>query len=281
MTVAAHDKRPRRGSATDEMMKLHRRTMVLDSRVYTVISLRPGSDFRFSTNRFHDTWHVLSDWRGSRVLARLLWGLAYQRRPGTVVVIDPEHLDPNPFDAAPADPIVVVPSDLTVFTRAAAVALRRQLPFRQRSEGTVRWQTFGLQQAVDELREWRSQGPGERIWRHHDRRTGSAWVDRIGGLITLFGEPGQLRSWATDLATLGTYAQDGMDYTYLDEADYNGEVQIFRQYRRKVNIASQARAEVLARGGGEAGDLDRAIWARAATVRRRRFPAIDEPSVVD
>ncbi|MFE7800284.1 hypothetical protein [Nocardia sp. NPDC057440] len=279
--MAAHDKRPRRGSATDEMLKLHRRTMVLDSRVYTVISLRPGSDFRFSTNRFHDTWHVLSDWRGARVLARLLWGLAYQRRPGTVVVIDPEHLDPNPFDAAPADPIVVVPSDLTVFTRAAAVALRRQLPFRQRSEGTVRWQTFGLRQAVDELREWRSQGPGERIWRHHDRRTGSAWVDRIGGLITVFGTPDQLRSWATDLATLGTYAHDGMDYTYLDEADDNGEVQIFRQYRRKVNIASQARAEVLARGGWEAGDVDSAIWAHAATIRRRRFPAIDAPSVLD
>ena len=117
--MAAHYKRPRRGSATDEMMKLHRRTMVLDGRVYTVISLRPGSDFRFSTNRFHETWHVLSDWRGARVLSRLLWGLAYQRRPGTLVVIDPEHLDPNPFDAAPADPIVLVPSELTVFTRGA------------------------------------------------------------------------------------------------------------------------------------------------------------------
>ncbi|MFD0361085.1 hypothetical protein ACFQZZ_06430 [Nocardia sp. GCM10030253] len=281
MTVAAHDKRPRRGSATDEMLKLHRRTMVLDGRVYTVISLRPGSDFRFSTNRFHDTWHVLSDWRGSRVLARLLWGLAYQRRPGTVVVIDPEHLDPNPFDAAPADPIVLVPSELTVFTRAAAVALHRQLPFRQRSEGTVRWQTFGLRQAVDELREWRSRAPGERIWPHRDRSPRSAWVDRLGGQITIFGAPDQLRSWATDLATLGTYAYDGMDYTYLDEADYNGEVQIFRQYRRKVNIASQARAEVLARGNGNIEDLDSAIWSHAATVRRRRFPAIEEPTVVD
>ncbi|MFQ6396036.1 hypothetical protein ACLMAJ_21510 [Nocardia sp. KC 131] len=279
--MAAQDKRPRRGSAADEMLKLHRRTMVLDGRVYTVISLRPGSDFRFSTNHFHDTWHVLSDWRGARVLARLLWGLAYQRRSGTLIVIDPEHLDPNPFDAAPADPIVVVPSERTVFTRAAAVALRRQLPFRQRSEGTVRWQTFGLRQAVDELREWRALGPGERIWPHRDRSAVPAWVDRLGGLVTIFGAPDQLRSWATDLATLGTYATDGMDYTYLDEADYTGEVQIFRQYRRKVSLASQARAEVLARADGDAEELDRAIWSQAATIRRRRFPAIEQPTVTD
>jgi hypothetical protein len=198
-----------------------------------------------------------------------------------LIVIDPEHLDPNPFDAAPADPIVLVPSELTVFTRAAAVALRRQLPFRQRSEGTVRWQTFGLRQAVDELREWRALGPGERIWPHQDRSAVPAWVDRLGGLVTIFGAPAQLRSWATDLATLGTYAHDGMDYTYLDEAGYTGEVQIFRQYRRSVNIASQARAEVLTRADGNAEELDRSIWSQAATIRRRRFPAIEDPAVAD
>jgi hypothetical protein len=280
VTVAAHYKRPRRGSATDEMMKLHRRIMVLDGRVYTVISLRPGSDFRFSTNRFHETWHVLSDWRGARVLSRLLWGLAYQRRPGTLVVIDPEHLDPNPFDAAPADPIVLVPSELTVFTRGAAAALHRRLPLRERSEGTVRWQTFGLRQAVADLREWRSRGPGERPYHFVDLPTGAARVDRLAGLITIFGASDQLRSWATGLATLGTYAYYGMDYDYLDESERNGEVQIFRQYRREVNIARQARAEVLARPDerATAGDLDAAIWSHAATVRRRRFPTADERS---
>ncbi|WP_228001541.1 hypothetical protein [Nocardia australiensis] len=213
------------------------------------------------------------------MLARLLWGLAYQRRPGTLVVIDPEHLDPNPFDAAPADPIVVVPVERTVLTRAAAADLRRRMPFRERSEGTVRWQTFGLPQAVAELREWRSRAPGERIWRFDELPVGTPRVDRIGGLITIFGGHHQLRSWATDLATLGDYAYHGMDYTYLDEADRNGEVQIFRQYRREVNIARRARAEVLA--SGVAGDLDRAVWSHAATVRRRRFPAVGPPTAAD
>ncbi|WP_330256547.1 hypothetical protein OG874_19490 [Nocardia sp. NBC_00565] len=274
--MAAQNKRPRRGSAADDMVKLHRRTMVLDGRVYTVLSLRPGNDVRFATNRFHDTWHVLSDWRGARVLARLLWGLAYQRRPGTLVVIDPVHLDPNPFDAAPSDPIVLVPSELTVFTRAAAAALRRRLPLRDRSQGTVRWQTFGLDAAVARLREWRAQGPGERSWHFVDVPTGWERVDRIGGLVTIFGAPDQLRSWGTSLATLGTYACYGMDYEFLDE-ERNGEVQIFRQYRRKVSIARQARAEVLARcdGHGPAEEVQRAIWSHGATVRRRRLPALE------
>ncbi|MGW4768444.1 hypothetical protein ACWEO2_10430 [Nocardia sp. NPDC004278] len=282
VNVAAQYKRPRPGSATDNMLKLHRRTMVLDGRVYTVLSLRPGSDFRFATNRFHDTWHVLSDWRGARVLARLLWGLAYQRRPGTLVVIDPAHLDPNPFDAAPSDPIVLVPSDLTVFTRAAAIGLRRRLPFRDGSQGTVRWQSFGLDAAVAELREWRAKGPGERDWNFIDIPTGWERVDRIGGLVTIFGAAAQLRSWGTMLATLGTYAYYGMDYEYLDE-DRNGEVQIFRQYRRNVNVARQARAEVLARRGGRAPteEVQRAIWSHAATVRRRRFPTPEQRTTAE
>lgn len=273
--VAAQHKRPRPGSVTDT--KLHRRTMALDGRVYTVLTLRPGSDFRFATNYFHETWHVLSDWRGARMLARLLWGLAYQRRPGTLVVIDPAHLDPDPFDAAPSDPIVLVPADLTVFTRAAAVALRRRLPLRDGSQGTVRWQTFGLDATMAELREWRAKGSGERDRNFVEVATGWERIDRIGGMVTIFGARDQLRSWGTSLMTLGTYAYYGMDYEYLDEG-CNGEVQIFRQYRRKVNIARQARAEVLDRFDRQVSkdEVQQAIWSHGETVRRRRFPMQEE-----
>jgi hypothetical protein len=281
VNVAAQTKRPRHGSATDDMMKLHRRTMVLDGRVYTVLSLRPGSDFRFATNRFHDTWHVLSDWRGSRVLARLLWGLAYQRRPGTLVVIDPAHLDPNPFDAAPSDPIVLVPSDLTVFTRAAATALRRRLPLRERSAGTVRWHTFGLDTSVAETMAWQAKGPGERRWRFDDVPTGRARIERISGLVTLVGAPDRLRAWGTSLATLGLHAHYGMDYEYLDD-DHDGEVQIFRQYRRNVTVARQARAEVLACLDKDAdpADVQQAIWSHAAAVSRQSRRSADRSSAI-
>jgi hypothetical protein len=95
--------RPGASESIGDQLRLHRYPLRLDGREYTVITPRPGTGARFSTNRYHDTWHVLSDLRGARLLARLLWGLAYQRVPGTMVAIGPPLLDPNPFDAEPAD----------------------------------------------------------------------------------------------------------------------------------------------------------------------------------
>ena len=42
---------------------------------------------------------ILSDQRGAQLLARLLWGLSYQRRPGTLILVHGKHLLPTPFEA--------------------------------------------------------------------------------------------------------------------------------------------------------------------------------------
>ncbi|NKY59285.1 hypothetical protein [Nocardia flavorosea] len=276
--MTARKSRPRRVAATEGRLKLHRRVLVLDGRVCTVITVRPGTDFRFSTNRFHDTWHVLSDWRGARVLSRLLWGLSYQRRPGTLVVIDTRHLDPNPFDGAPADPIVLVPTDRTVFTRKSAAALSRRLPLRDRPDGTVRWQTFGLEPAVAEVAAWR-----ERMFAGADEYSapprGRCRVERYGRLLVLAGSGEWLRDWAVGIARLGDDSCAGMDYTYLDEGA-DGEVQIFRQYRRMVASARQARAERCGVAGAppQAAEL---LWSRAAAIRRRGMPALPGDSRIN
>ncbi|WP_211591998.1 hypothetical protein [Microbispora sp. H10836] len=68
---------------------------------------------------------------GARLLGRLLWGLSFQRLPGTVVVIDRPHLDPNPFDAEQADPIVLAPTHLTTLKRQGARELLRRLAARE------------------------------------------------------------------------------------------------------------------------------------------------------
>ena len=47
---------------------------------------------------------MLSDRHGARPVARLLSGLSYQARPGTILMIDRPFLAPTPFDADPADP---------------------------------------------------------------------------------------------------------------------------------------------------------------------------------
>lgn len=275
--MTARNSRPRRVAATDGQIKLHRRMMVLDGRVHTAITLRPGTDFRFSSNRFHDTWHILSDWRGARLLARLLWGLSYQRRHGTFVLIDTRHLDPNPFDGAPADPIALVPTDRTVFTRRSATALSRKLPLRGRPDGTVRWRTFGLDPAVAEVearRERMFAGAGE-YWAPPG---GRCRIDRFGRVLVIAGSAQWLRDWAVSVARLGKDSCPDMDYTYLDDGG-DGEVQVFRQYRRMVESARQARAELCAATGVSprpADTLQSQIWSRAAALRRRGIPAVPE-----
>ncbi len=273
VVMAVKHKRPRPGSAanTGSVLKLHRRRIVLDGRSYTVITMRPDADVRFSSNCFHDTWHVLSDWRGARTLGRLLWGLSFQRHEGTLVLIDRVHLDPNPFDAAPADPIVLLPTHLTVLTEQAARRLRQRLPQCDRPEGTVRWRTHGLDRQLALENDLRSQPNWHDLQAFEPRPTGWKAVERIGGLIVLAAGAKGLRRWASRIVKLGKWSYYGMDYTYLCGAE--GEVQVFRQYRREVGVARQARREILGVRGTMSPDLlERAVWSHAEDVRRRRLP---------
>jgi hypothetical protein len=254
-------------------MKLHRHTLGLAGRPYTVVTLRPGTDARFSTNFFHGTWHILSDWRGARLLGRLLWGLAYQRRPGTLVLIDAPFLDLNPFDAEPANPIALVPNPITTLTARATRDLRRRLPLTA-ADGTVRWLTHGLDLALRRYRAIIDRPPGIQRppsipWRGFGER-----VERVGGIITVTASPRSLKAAALTAAMLGPCAHHGMDYAEVDWP--NGEIQVFNDYRQRVSVARVARREVLA-ALGEPLDremLNSLIWDRGGEVRRRRMPPL-------
>ncbi|MCI0689377.1 MAG: hypothetical protein L0Y54_19400 [Sporichthyaceae bacterium] len=248
--------------------------MRVDGRDYRVITLRPGTRARFSTNLFHDTWHILSDVHGAMVLARLLWGLSYQRRPGTFVLIDAAQLDPNPFDAEPADPIALVPSELTTVSPAVLGVVRGGVARLGPSESTVSWQTHGLDLALARRRERDDLPVGVRSF----TRRGARWeveaerVRRMRGTIVLAAPAPSLRSTAVWVARLGLWWYRGQSSVDLDDA--HGEVQIWRAYHREVSIARVARAEVLARHAGASDDapdvLRRLIWQHAALVRSRR-----------
>jgi hypothetical protein len=264
--------RPRQDAATRivDRMKLHRCRLRLRGRPYTVLTLRPGSNARFSTNHYHDTWHVLSDWHGARLLGRLLWGLAYQRVPGTLVLIDRPFLDPNPFDAEPADPIALVPAHITALAGQAARELRHRLPLTEASDGTVRWHTHGLDAAVALRRAERDLPVG--AWRPPwvQPRGFQERMDRVGGLITLAATPEALKEYAAHIYTLGRCHHHGMDYAEIDWP--NGEVQVFRDYGRRVSAARVARREVLAGRPDVAppDTLNPLIWDRASAIRHQR-----------
>ena len=278
MRRTAARRRPAAARAAADGMKLHRRTVRLAGAGHTVIGLRPGTRARFSTNLFHGTWHVLSDGRGARLLARLLWGLSYQSRPGTLLVIDRPFLVPTPFEADPPDPIVVVPDWHTPFGPRHARALARALPLRGAPDGTVRWRTHGLDAALADPRAWfRATFPA----RDPDRGR----VERRSGLIVLRpGDRDDMRAWAVHAGWLDPCNRYGMDYTYLGtwRRGYTGEIQVFRDFHRDVGVAKRAREEVLRERGlagrdptGPGGpvefDLLRArIWDRSGAIKRGR-----------
>ncbi|WP_157431887.1 TfoX/Sxy family DNA transformation protein [Actinomadura hibisca] len=252
--------RPSVARSAGDGMKLHRRVLRLDGRDHTVIGLRPGTRVRFSTNRFHDTWHVLSDGHGARVLARLLWGLSYQARPGTLLVIDREFVGPTPFDADPGDPIVLVPAWCTPFTGRVAGALKARLPLRSAPDGTVRWRTHGLEAAMATSRE---------DWWRPERGV----VERSHGLIVLRPHSAaDMRDWAVQAARLNANNRYGTDHEYLGPGSCwaDGEIQIFRDFHRDVSVARRARADVLARPGVPDDELLPLIWAQHSAIGRGR-----------
>lgn len=264
--------RPATAKRVDDRMKLHRHVVPCGGRNYTVITLRPGATARFSGNYYHDTWHILSDLHGARVLARLLWGLAYQRVPGTLVLIDRPQLDPEPFSAAPADPIALVPSGLTVLTERAAREIRARLPLT-RPAGTVRWQTPGLDTALANrgTPAWDRQLDD---WWSRDR-PGDNRIARTGGLVAFAGLPHVLKRWSIAVTGLGrSLSRYGMDYVHLGDGSCwaDGEVQVFTDYRQRVSAARVGRREILAEIPRPLppADIERLVWDRGTAVRQRR-----------
>jgi hypothetical protein len=263
-------------------MKVHLRVLPLAGRTYRVVTLRPSSRARFSTNYYHDTWHIVSDTAGAHLLARLLWGLAYQKHPGTLVLLAEPHLVPTPFDGAPSYPVVLVPSGLTPFSDEALRQLKARL-HRLGPTQTIRWHSFGLDRELvardaDETTELLEQSrllgtPSFKALEHSER------MSKVGGLICYTAPPLVLRQQAAFVARMRTasagYSQ--MDYHYLADGpsavNYaDGEVQIFHDYRERVSAAGVARREVLAQPDApvDPDDLETAISRRRDAVLRRR-----------
>ncbi|MFC4909381.1 hypothetical protein [Actinomadura gamaensis] len=273
MRTVRRRQRPGAARAAVDGMKLHRRSMVLAGRPRTVVTLRPGTAVRFSTNLFHGTWHVLSDRHGARLLGRLLWGLSYQSRPGTVVVIDREFVTTTPFDGDPADPIVLVPAWDTPFTVRHARALKARLPRASAPDGTVRWRTHGLDAALADPRAW---------FRKHDDPDDPlrGRVENLNGLVVLrVHTPHEMREWAVLSGMLDPHNRYGMDYSYLGEGMCfyaSGEVQVFRDFHRDVSVARRARADVVARLAEPVApaDLRPLVWDRADLLKRRPDRAV-------
>jgi hypothetical protein len=243
-----------------ERLKVHRRSLRLDGLEYTILSPRPSEAARLATNRYHETWHVISDGAGAQLLARLCWAMAFQQRERTLVLVDAPLMVPNPFDADPSTPIVIANNDLGPIGRDAVKDLRTKVPLEAPSMGTVVLQTRGLDAALedeaafhrrDDQATWRSQ--------HQKRR----WIDGTNGLLVLAAPPPVLRGWGVDLSTLGRDTRRGMDWSYLDHPEKNGEVQVISDFAGHVDAAIAVRNQLFPdKSHGLLSEDERAqVWA--------------------
>jgi hypothetical protein len=249
--------RPRQ--AADSRLKMHLRLLTLGGSPYRVVTLRPGTRIAFSTNYFHETWHIVTSQRGARLLARLLWGLAFQRQPGTLLLVHGDHLLPTPFEAERSEPFLLVPAGLTPLDPSALRELKRRLPRLGRADRTIRWHTFGLDRALQGGQGGRSVVAAERQRRGRQKNR-QLWrqerMGRLGGFIVYSAPPPILRQQALLVHGLrvrkGNYATE-MDYHFLAQESSedswfgDGEVQIFADYMDRVAAASEARNELLPR----------------------------------
>jgi hypothetical protein len=128
----------------DSRLKMHLRLLSLGGTTYHVVTLRPSADVTFSTNFFHETWHILSDLGGAKLLGRLLWGLSFQNRPNTILLIHGSHLVPTPFEAERPDPFLFAVAGLTRLDPRALRVLKNRLKRLCPPACTVRWHPHGL-----------------------------------------------------------------------------------------------------------------------------------------
>ena len=241
-------------------LKLHLRTIRLRDVTMRVVSLRPQTRVHFSTNYYHDTWHVLAGSDGAAVFGRLLWGLAFQRHRDTVVLIDRPHLVPTPFEADPPDPILIVSSALTRVDDDALREMKRRL--HRAPTTTIRWTTFGMAEALD------SYPPHNQI----NPLLGLERMSRRAGFICYTAPPAVLRFRAATVHGM----QGGEGYLPLAEGrpashPSDGEFQLIPHFEDMVSAARVARREVMPdREHSLASDEERkAVWDNASAALRR------------
>lgn len=271
-------------AALSRPLKLHLRLFRGPRYSYRVLTLRPSCGVRFSNNYFHDTWHLLSDLGGAAILARLLWGLSYQRQAGTILLVDEAHLVPTPFEADPAAPLLCSVVD----SPAAAhlddehlAALRRWLRRPGPQVTTVKLQTFGLDAALQ-----RDDRGVSRSYRH-DAEHRPLWakerMSKRAGILCYAAPAEILRAQALVIARMPRHTYFGTNYHYLAEGDAGrpgrsyrapeGEVQIFSDFRERVAAAKLGRAEAVPELPAErrlSDDQRWSIWPAAERHLARR-----------
>jgi len=208
-------------------------------------------------------------------MGRLMWGLAFQRLPGTLVLVDDPHLVPTPFEADRPDPILIIPDGLTVVDDDLLRALKLRLRRCPGAPTTIRWHTFGMPVALEAAE--------RRTWRTYDATPRTVYLreqmSRRAGFVTYTAPPALLRANG-----LGIYRMHrGGGYYELAQArvtgccGQDGEFQVIDDFDDSVGAAIVARREILGNDGPGVliaeDDIRWTIYDRKDVLVRRRRAA--------
>jgi hypothetical protein len=249
-------------------LKLHLRVLAVHRRELRIVTLRPQTGVRFSTNRFHDTWHILGDVDAAGLLGRLLWGLAFQRKPGTLIIIDRPHVVATPFEADPGDPIALIPDGLTRIDEDDLRAVKLRLRRAPGPPTTIRWHTFGMPAALD-------RGRAEHA-RWEPRRPPSATRERMSrraGFVCYTAPPDVLRAQAVAIGGMrGSGYAPLADTGGRMDCRFDGEFQVIEGFADRVAAAGLARRALYPGAAGLLAETEpaAAIADRAGALRHER-----------
>lgn len=259
-------------------LRCHLYREVVGGRVFRLITPRPIDGLVVSTNRYHETWHIVSAPGHVRTIRRLVWAAAFDDHCETLFVVAGGTLAPTPFDGARSRPLVILCAERTHVRADDVRALLGRLRRRRKNDGTVKLQTPGLER-MDAL-------DGEAI--HRQLRAagvkGSRWseprVALLGGAIVLSGTAAALRYAANAWSHLERALSPGdSSHEYVDRRRTGwpeGEVQVFADYAAMLVDARIERARLLAAPGDvPRHEIDEVVCARrqARTARRTALGA--------
>ena len=233
-------------------LKLHLRLCELPGYTYRVLSLRPSCGARFSNNLVDERWHLLTDLGGAAILARLWWGLSYQRHAGTILALHGEHIVETPFEADPALPCLFTVANSPAsasFDETRLDGLRRWLRKPGPPVTSVKLQIFGMAAAIE-----RRNDSSERFaldddeWEPQWRRER---MSKRAGFLCYTAPPQILRAQALSVHGLAHWMHLGSNSHHLAEGPRylrerlhppEGRIQIFSDFTERVAAARIARA---------------------------------------